>query len=135
MMQMAPGDKRGDVGRRRFLHYPLRGYDKFGVKVRNTANWFEDNKHLEPWWGWHWRRWIRLDREGRLREDYGSQFVSPAQAEELVRAGICSVDDTVAGWMKQQKPHAPQQRLRPQRKASNFAAQSRPRFPEQTARR
>jgi hypothetical protein len=78
----------------------MRGYDKFETKVRNTANWFEDNKHLEPWWGWHWRRWIRLNQESRLREDYESQFVSPARAEELIRDGICTRDETVSNWMK-----------------------------------
>jgi hypothetical protein len=91
----------GGIDRLRFLHYPIRGYDKFETKVRNTANWLKDNQHLEPWWGWHWRRWIRLAREGRLREDYESQFASPARAEELIRDGICSIDDTVAGWIRQ----------------------------------
>jgi hypothetical protein len=90
----------GDIGRLRFLHYCIRGYDKFETKVRNATNWFEDNKHLEPWWGWHWRRWIRLNQEGRLQEDYESQFMSPARAEELIRDEICTRDETIANWIK-----------------------------------
>ena len=84
-----------------FLHYPIRGFDKLQTKVRNTAAWLRDNPHLQSWaeWGWHWRRWIRLNQEGRLREDYESQFVSPARAEELIRDGICSIDETVSNWI------------------------------------
>ena len=82
------------------LHYPIRGFDKFQTKVANAAAFFKENNHLKASWGWHWRRWIRLNREGRLREDYESQFVSPARAEELIRDGICTVDETVANWIK-----------------------------------
>jgi hypothetical protein len=93
----------GDIGRLRFLHYCIRGYDKFETKVRNTANWLNDNKHLQPNWGWHWRRWIRLNEAGELREEYESQFVSPVHAEELISDGICTVDETVSSWNKHRK--------------------------------
>jgi len=83
-----------------FLHFPIRGFDKLEKKVSNTAAWLADNPHLQPWWGWHWRRWIRLNQEGRLRADYESQFVSPARAEELIRDGTCSVDETVARFLE-----------------------------------
>lgn len=88
-----------DAGYLRFLHFPIRGYDKFEKKIQNTAAWLNDNPHLEAKWGWHWRRFIRLHQSGRLREEYEAQFVSPAQAESLVRDEICSVDDTVARWV------------------------------------
>ncbi|HEY6392386.1 MAG TPA: glycosyltransferase family 2 protein [Bryobacteraceae bacterium] len=84
----------------RFLHYPIRAFDKLEAKVTAGIAFFEKNTHLEPWWSWHWRRWIRLYREGRLREDYESQFLSPAQAQELVRDGICTVDETIANWIE-----------------------------------
>ena len=35
-------------------------------------------------WGWHWRRWIHLHEQGRLREDYDEHFVSPAHAQQLI---------------------------------------------------
>jgi hypothetical protein len=89
-----------DTDRLRSLHYCIRGYDKLEVKVRNTAHFFRLNQQLEPWWGWHWRRWIRLLQAGRLRADYESQFVLPAHAEQLVRDGICSIDDTIARWIR-----------------------------------
>ena len=93
--------KNGDIGRLRFLHYPLRGYDKFEQKIDNTAAWFANNQHLEDWWGWHWRRWIRLRDAGRLREEYESQFAGPVRAQELVQERTCTVDETVAGWRRQ----------------------------------
>jgi hypothetical protein len=91
----------GETEKLRFLHYNIRGYDKFEQKVRNTAAWLRDNRHLDPLWGWHWRRWIRLHEAGQLRQDYEAQFASAALAEELIRDGTCSRDDTVARWKKQ----------------------------------
>jgi hypothetical protein len=96
----------GEASQLMFLHYPIRGFAKLQKKVSNTAAWLDDNPHLPPEWGWHWRRWIRLDREGRLREDYNSQFVSPARAEELIRDGTCSIDETVAGWAERKEAQA-----------------------------
>jgi Glycosyl transferase family 2 len=82
------------------LHYPIRGFDKFQTKVAATAAFFEQNPHLENWWAAHWRRWIRLNQEGRLRQDYENQFVSPARGEQLIRDGICSLDETISNWLK-----------------------------------
>ena len=66
------------------LHYAIRGYEELRQKVRNTEKWLADNPHLPPGWGWHWRRWIQLEKDGRLREDYERQFVSAERASELV---------------------------------------------------
>jgi glycosyl transferase family 2 len=84
----------------RFLHYPIRGFDTFEAKIAAAESFFEINTHLEPWWSWHWRRWIRLKRDGRLREEYDEQFLSPGQTQELIRDGVCTVDDTIANWIK-----------------------------------
>ena len=85
----------------RFLHYPIRGFDAFEAKIAAAVSFFELNTHLEPWWSWHWRRWIRLNRDGRLREEYESQFLSPARAQELITDGGCTVDDTIANWIEE----------------------------------
>jgi hypothetical protein len=81
------------------LHYAIRGYEELRQKVRNTEKWLEDNPHLSAGWGWHWRRWIQLEKAGRLREDYDGQFVSAARAAELVADGTCAVDTTIAAWL------------------------------------
>ena len=78
----------------------MRGYDKFETKVRNTAAWLADNSHLEPWWGWHWRRWISLREAGKLREEYEDQFASPKREEDLLRDGTYVRDETIANWVK-----------------------------------
>jgi hypothetical protein len=88
-------------GELRFLHYPIRGFDKLEVKASKAADFFDKNTHLEPWWCWHWRRWIRLNQAGLLREEYESQFLSPDRARELVRDGTCTVDETVADWIRE----------------------------------
>lgn len=95
--------KSGEIPELQFLHYPIRGFETFQTKVRNTEAYLRDNPHLQSWpeWGWHWRRWIRLNEQGLLREEYEGQFVSPERARELVRDGICTVDETVADWTKQ----------------------------------
>ena len=81
------------------LHYPIRGYETFQTKVDNVTAWLADNPRLPPTWGWHWRRLIRLRDEGRLREEYEQQFVSPERAEELIRDGVCVVDESIAAWL------------------------------------
>jgi hypothetical protein len=83
-----------------FKHYLMRDFDRFEKKIQNAAAWLSDNPHLPSWWGWHWRRWIRLNQEGRLREEYENQFVSPARAQELIRDGICQMDEIVSSWIR-----------------------------------
>lgn len=92
----------GELAGSRFLHYSIRGFDKLEKKVSNSAAWLKDNPHLQSWpeWGWHWRRWIRLNQAGRLKEDYENQFVSDARAEELIRDGTCMVDMTISNWIE-----------------------------------
>lgn len=98
----AAAGRSADCPELKFLHYPIRSYEALKTKVAHTIAWFAANPHLEatPWWGWHWRRWIRLNEAGLLQRDYADQFVTPARAEELVRDGTCSIDDTVANWIK-----------------------------------
>jgi len=86
------------------LHYAIRGYEDLRQKVRNTERWLDDNPHLPPRWGWHWRRWIHLEKAGRLREDYERQFVSAERANELVADGTCAVDTTIAAWLAGRTP-------------------------------
>jgi hypothetical protein len=85
------------------LHYAIRGYQELRQKVRNAEKWLEDNPHLPLGWGWHWRRWIQLERAGHLREDYERQFVSTERANMLVADGTCAVDTTIAAWLAHRK--------------------------------
>jgi hypothetical protein len=81
------------------LHYPIRGFDSLRKKVENTKAWLRDNPQWSPHLAWHWRRWISLAEQGRLREEYDDQFVSPERAQQLLHEGTCSVDTSVAKWI------------------------------------
>jgi hypothetical protein len=95
----------------RALHYPIRGFERLETKVANAGAFFDVNMHLmsrprwrrRPLWGWHWRRWMKLKQEGRLLEEYERQFVSPERAAELLRDGVCTLDETIATWVKQRR--------------------------------
>lgn len=90
----------------RLLHFPIRGFDKFQKKIENVTAFFQENTHFEPGWGWHWLRWIRINQEGRLREEYENQFVSPDEAAKLISEGVCSIDRTIANWVKDKNKSA-----------------------------
>lgn len=92
--------KMGEIEGARFNHFSIRGFDKFQQKIRNTETFLKDNNHLESWWAWHWRRWIRLAHSGQLRDDYDSQFVSEDEQDELITNGICVLDTDVSEWAK-----------------------------------
>ena len=83
-----------------FRHYPFRGYESFEMKVRNSAAWLDGNPELTAGLAWHWRHWVRQYRAGRLPEEHAAQFVSAARAAELVREGVCTVDETVSSWAR-----------------------------------
>jgi hypothetical protein len=88
----------------RMLHYPFRSYEEFEKKVENITVWMAANTHLPPSWGWHWRRYIRLREEGRLKQEFDEQFVSLERARELIEGGSCSVDDVIASWVRRSLP-------------------------------
>jgi hypothetical protein len=96
-----------DEKRLRILHYKMRSYDDFEKKVKNARDFLANNADLPPWWGWHWRRWVRLHDSGQLEVEYFRQFVTPECREELVRDGTCVVDETVASWAKHHPRSSP----------------------------
>jgi hypothetical protein len=93
----------GNVGQRAELkisHYPFRNFREYERKVENIAAFMAVNQHLPPGWGWHWRRYIRLRNAGELKAEYDKQFVSSARACELIRDQTCSIDNTLANWIR-----------------------------------
>ena len=83
------------------LHYNLRGFDRLQTKVRNVESWLDANTHMPQTSCWHWRRFIRIDRKGGLKEEYLRQFVPDDRARELIEQGVLTVDRTVAQWLEQ----------------------------------
>jgi Glycosyl transferase family 2 len=80
------------------LHYAMRGFEPFRIKVNNTDSWLAANPHLNPGMCWHWRRWIHLRDQGQLRDEWQHQFLTPGRVRELVDRGSCAIDRTVADW-------------------------------------
>jgi Glycosyl transferase family 2 len=90
-----------------FRHYPFRSYEAFETKVRNTAGWLDMNPEFTGGLAWHWHRWVRLYREGRLREEHDAQFLLPARASELVRDGVCTIDEAISSWAARRRLEGP----------------------------
>jgi hypothetical protein len=40
-----------------------------------------------------------LAEKGELKQEYENQFLSPARAQELIKNGICELDETVSHWL------------------------------------
>ena len=93
----------GSVGQHaelKILHYPFRHFREYEKKVENIAAFLAVNQHLPPDWGWHWRRFVRVRDAGQLKAEYDKQFVSPARACEFVGDRTCSIDNTLAHWIR-----------------------------------
>jgi hypothetical protein len=74
-------------------HIPFRSQKKFEQKVFDIRGFFRRNPSLPPGWGWHWRRWLRIQDAGDLETEYRRQFLSERDARTLVDAGTVRMLD------------------------------------------
>lgn len=95
-------EKRIDVAPIVGIHYPVRGYKHFELKVAQGGSAIERNSAVPQSTGNHWRGWYKLYQEGRLREAYESYIPSQPERRALRRAGHLATDLRVANLMKQQ---------------------------------
>jgi glycosyltransferase involved in cell wall biosynthesis len=57
-------------------HLPFSTYSRFKKKVTSIRETLASQTQYYPGMiGWHWKRWLRLEEEGRLREEYRHQFI------------------------------------------------------------
>jgi len=57
-------------------HLPFTSYSRFEKKVASIRETLANQAQYYPAMiGWHWKRWLRLEEEGRLPEEYRRQFV------------------------------------------------------------
>ncbi len=77
------------------LHYPFSTFDALKRKLDLSRLDFAANPTLPPSYGWHVRRWIRLDDADRLREEYASHFIADADLPMLLSSGMVEIDDSV----------------------------------------
>ena len=77
------------------LHYPFSTFDALKRKLDLSRLDFAANPALPPSYGWHVRRWIRLDDADRLREEYGRHFIADAELPTLLSSGAVAIDNSV----------------------------------------
>ena len=70
---------------------------------------------------WHWRRWIDIQDEDGLRQEYAGQFVAPGQDGALAEAGKLERDAHLADWIARGRTPAPGARGRIARRPSAVA--------------
>lgn len=73
-------------------HFPLRSYAQFHRKVE-MINGFVQSNELVGCDSWHWRRWLRLLRNGGLENEYAENFLSEEQLEGLRDEGTVVSED------------------------------------------
>ena len=82
------------------LHLPIRSYEAFREKIECAIDYYAKNPEFEPGIGWHWRRWIALHQEGRLREEYVQQFLDPPTAEALLTERRIVRETRLVDWFE-----------------------------------
>jgi Glycosyl transferase family 2 len=82
------------------LHLPIRSYEAFREKIECAIGYYGKNPEFKTGTGWHWRRWITLHQEGRLREEYAEQFLDPTKAEALRTEGQIVRETRLADWLR-----------------------------------
>jgi hypothetical protein len=70
------------------VHYPVRGWKHFLLKVENGGSSYERNKRYGAEIGFQWRWWYRAYRKGTLAREYSRLVVDRSLAMSLYREGI-----------------------------------------------
>lgn len=70
-------------------HLPFTTFSRFARKVENIRGVFARfDAYFPGEMGWHWRRWVTLADEGRLREEFEQQVFSEGAIADLRRCRI-----------------------------------------------
>ncbi|WP_430523016.1 hypothetical protein [Ponticoccus litoralis] len=90
-------------------HLPFSSYERFERKVNNARLVFErfDAEHSGNK-AWHWRRWIEIQKNGKLREEYDRQFLSENELTGCRESGAVT---TATGIFALRKTEADARRL------------------------
>ena len=70
-------------------HAALTDYGRFIQKLKNIREVFRIHEgDLKPGFGWHWRRWIALQEQGTLRDEYDRSVLTTEVLDDLRAQGI-----------------------------------------------
>ncbi|CAA0125230.1 Uncharacterised protein [BD1-7 clade bacterium] len=67
-------------------HYPIRGYAHFAENIQHRASLLKANPETRM--GDHYRRWVKLMDEGRLREEFDRMSICENEIDILQRIGV-----------------------------------------------
>lgn len=81
-------------------HVALSSFSRFKHKMQNIREVFHHHEgKLSPGFGWHWRRWIELEKNGELQNEFEHSVFQPTTVEELRRQGIVhTAKEMLAGF-------------------------------------
>jgi hypothetical protein len=69
-------------------HFPFTTRPRFAKKVKNIKALFSGiDVEIPPELAWHWRRWLELDRQGGIDEEYRRSVPTGAALTELAQKG------------------------------------------------
>ena len=77
------------------VHLPFTDLARFERKVANIADFLDRFGNLPAQWGWHWRRWLELWRDGRLAGEYARQCLDAQDCARLQAAGVLVTAEAV----------------------------------------
>jgi glycosyltransferase involved in cell wall biosynthesis len=86
-------------------HLPFTTFSRFARKIENIRSVFARfDAYFPGQMGWHWRRWVRLAEEGRLREEFEKQICTEdAVAEFRRRRILCSATELLEDRMVERR--------------------------------
>lgn len=70
-------------------HVALSTFSRFKQKMQNIREVFGHHEgKLAPGFGWHWRRWVELEKGGQLQNEFERSIFNASYVEELRRQGV-----------------------------------------------
>ncbi|PDQ18278.1 hypothetical protein CN311_25490 [Mesorhizobium sanjuanii] len=74
-------------------HFPVRSYAHFLTKLSHARARFRQERDVPPAVSWHLRRWLRLQDEGGIEEEYNSFYLSGDHVSEGIKSGMIEEED------------------------------------------
>lgn len=74
-------------------HFPVGRYSQFLTKLDHARERFRQECNVSPLVSWHIRRWLKLQDEGKIEEEYNSFFLSDEDLATHIANGTVKRDD------------------------------------------
>jgi len=82
------------------FHFVIRSYEQFEKHIKIRKALLEGKKHIRM--GPHYRRWVKLYNEGRLKEEFNERIViKKHELEVFEKFGIVKKDERVSNLIKE----------------------------------